>query len=177
MKKIFASVLVAYLFLATTPSKLQAQFNLKKEIGKATESTKQGTKPQGDELDERGKIVLQKFIDILLDPNFDAAAEKALQVIHKSDFNNSGEALKSDRLQFSFKKAWQNAKFYQNPIKITRVQKTSLSGIGFKDTAENGTSYKVWVGKKKGVNGMPAPIYVFFPAGGGEPKIHDYGSL
>jgi hypothetical protein len=161
------------LFLATTPSKLLAQFNLKKEVGKATNSTK----PQGDELDERGKLVLQKFIDILLEPDFNIAAEKALQVIHKSDFNNSGEALKSDRLQFSFKKAWQNAKFYQNPIKITRVQKTNLSGIGFKDTAENGTSYKVWVGKKKGANGMPALIYVFFPAGGGEPKIHDYGSL
>jgi hypothetical protein len=129
------------------------------------------------QFDQRGVVCLQNFINSLLETDFNVAAQKAMQQIHKSDYAKDGSSLKQDRLNFSFKKAWQNAKFYANPIKITRVQKTSLSGIGFKETAQAGTSYKVWIGKKQGVNGMPAPIYVFFPADGGEPKVHDYGSL
>ena len=127
--------------------------------------------------DARGAVCLQNFVNSLLEPDFDAAATKAMEQIHRSDFTKDGAGLKSDRMQFSFKKAWQNVKFYQNPIKITRVQKTNLSGIGFQQTAQQGTSYKVWIGKKKGVSGMPAPIYVFFPNDGSEPKVHDYGSL
>ncbi len=129
------------------------------------------------QFDQRGVVCLQNFVNSLLETDFNVAAQKAMQQIHKSDFAKDGNSLKQDRLNFSFKKAWQNAKFYANPIKITRVQKTSLSAIGFKETAQAGTSYKVWIGKKQGVNGMPAPIYVFFPSDGGEPKLHDYGSL
>lgn len=129
------------------------------------------------QFDQRGVVCLQNFVNSLLDADFNTAAKKAMQQIHKSDYAKDGTSLKQDRLNFSFKKAWQNAKFYENPIKITRVQKTNLTGIGFKETAQAGTSYKVWIGKKQGVSGLPAPIYVFFPADGGEPKLHDYGSL
>ena len=93
------------------------------------------------------------------------------------EYDNSGTNLKRDRLDFSFKKAWQNAKFYQVPIVATRVQKQNLTGIGFGATAQLGTSYKVWISKKDEVNGMPAPLNVFFPGDGSVPTLHYYGSL
>jgi hypothetical protein len=123
--------------------------------------------------------VTQKFMDALNSNSSDisAAAAAAMPFIHKSEYDNSGAALKKDRMDFSFKKAWQNAKFYETPIKVTRIQKQALSGIGFGASAELGVSYKVFIAKKSGVAGMPAALHVFIPKDGGKPKIHYYGSL
>jgi hypothetical protein len=106
-----------------------------------------------------------------------AAAKAALPFIHRSEYNNEGTDLKKDRLDFSFKKAWQNAKFYDSPVKITRIQKQSITAIGFAATAQKGTCYKVFIGKKTGVAGLPAPLNVFIPEDGSDPKVYYYGSL
>jgi hypothetical protein len=106
-----------------------------------------------------------------------AAAKAALPYIHKSEYDKSGSNLKQDRLDYSFKKAWQNAKFYQNPVKITRVQKQSVTAIGFGNTAQKGTCYKVFIAKKEGGTGLPAPLNVFIPEDGTDAKIYYYGSL
>jgi hypothetical protein len=131
------------------------------------------------DFDKKGIEVVNKFIDAINanagDEN--AAALAALPYIHKSEYDNSGAALKKDRMDFSFKKAWQNAKFYDSPVKVTRVQKQSLTAIGFGATAQAGTAYKVFIGKKAGVAGMPAPLNVFFPQDGSDPKVYYYGSL
>jgi hypothetical protein len=106
-----------------------------------------------------------------------AAAKAALPFIHKSEYDKSGTTLKQDRLDYSFKKAWQNAKFYQTPVKITRIQKQSITAIGFGATAQKGTCYKVFIAKKEGGAGLPAPLNVFIPEDGSGPKIYYYGSL
>jgi hypothetical protein len=56
-------------------------------------------------------------------------------------------------------------------VKITRIRRTGVSAIGFRETAEKGKVTDYFVAKKDGVNGMPAPVKIFFPEGGGEPKI------
>jgi len=147
-------------------------------IGAASNTIKAQDVPL-DQFDKRGIEVLNKFMDALnanaADEN--AAAVAAIPYIHKSEYDNTGTALKKDRMDFSFKKAWQNAKFYEAPIKVTRVQKQNLTGIGFQATAQLGVAYKVWVGKKAGVAGLPAPLNIFFPADGTDPKVYYYGSL
>ena len=37
--------------------------------------------------------------------------------------------------------------------------------------------YKYFIAKKDGVGGMPSPIQVFYPEGGGEPIVYDFGSF
>jgi hypothetical protein len=129
--------------------------------------------------DTRGFVVIDSFMTALVTNtgNEKAAAIAALPFIHRSEYDNSGTNLKQDRLDFSFKKAWQNAKFYKLSVEVTRIQKQNLTGIGFGNTAETGTAYKIWIAKKDGVAGLPAPLNVFFPSNGSDPKLYYYGSL
>jgi hypothetical protein len=40
-----------------------------------------------------------------------------------------------------------------------------------------GELYKYFIAKKEGVGGMPAPIQIFYPEGGGDPIVYDFGSF
>ena len=66
-------------------------------------------------------------------------------------------------MEFSLKKDFQNSKFYQYPAKITRVVKILNDYDGYQQNYIEGTSYKVWIAKKDGVAGMPAPVRVIKP--------------
>ena len=129
--------------------------------------------------DKRGITAIEGFMRAILDNAQDigAAAGAAMPYIHPSEFSSDGKGLLPDRMNFSFRKAWQNARFYEMPVRVTRVQRQQLTGIGFGPTAEAGVSYKVWIAKSPGINGMPAPLSVFFPADGSDPRLHGYGSL
>lgn len=132
-----------------------------------------------NKFDQRGIEVINSFMTALVNNQTDemAAAKAALPFIHVSEYDNSGTNLKRDRLDFSFKKAWQNAKFYKLPLSVTRIQRQNLTAIGFGTTAQAGTGFKVWIAKKDGVTGMPAPLNIFFPSDGSAPKLNYYGSL
>lgn len=131
------------------------------------------------DFDKRGIELIDSFMNVLLQNPSDemVAAKAAMPYIHRSEYNNQGNQLMQDRLNFSFKKAWQNAKFYAWPVVVTRIQQQNLSQVGFGETAEAGTGFKIWISKKEGVSGMPAPLNVFFPADGSAPKLNYYGSL
>lgn len=141
------------------------------------------TKPAVAQMDEpvdaRAEKLLNDFLAALNahPDNMDAAVKAALPYLHKSLLAPGGGDVTGDLRNFSFKKAWSNAKFYAQPVKITRIRRTGLSAIGFRETAEKGKVSDYFVGKKEGVNGMPAPVKIFFPEGGGEPKISYVGSL
>jgi len=132
---------------------------------------------QTPEVDKRAEALLNDFMKALLIEEADASAKACLKYVHKSLINTSGDDLTKDLRDFSFKKAHSNAKFYANPVKITRVRKNKVTAIGFKETGENGTEYSYFISKKEGVNGMPAPVNIFFPADGSAPKISYMGSL
>ena len=132
-----------------------------------------------EQVDPRAEKLLNDFLAALTaqPDNMDAAVKAALPYLHKSLLAPDGADVTNDLRNFSFKKAWSNAKFYAQPVKITRIRRTGVSAIGFRETAEKGKVTDYFVGKKDGVNGMPAPVKIFFPEGGGEPKISYVGSL
>lgn len=133
--------------------------------------TAKDTEPKAMEL-------LNKFLEALLIEDADASAKALLPLVHKSLMDDNGDDLTRDLRSFSFKKAHSNAKFYQSPVRVTRVRKTdSRTAIGYGDSAEKGRIEDYFIAKKQGVNGMPAPVQIFFPANGGEPKIAYMGSL
>jgi hypothetical protein len=121
---------------------------------------------------------ISKFIELCVsNTDINEAGKKvvAASLVHKSKLDPTGAQLNADSLRFAFKKAFENAKLYEP--KITRVVLTGTTAVGFKETASKGKLYKYFVAKKEGVTGMPAPIQVFFPEGGGEPVLYDWGSF
>ncbi|MBI3394825.1 MAG: hypothetical protein HY042_03220 [Spirochaetia bacterium] len=79
--------------------------------------------------------------------------------------------------QFSYKRAVQNLKFYDVPPRLHQVHTLGVQTVGGSKNAEKGRRDKYFIKKKEGQNGMPAPVHIFFPEGGGEPKILDFGSF
>lgn len=90
---------------------------------------------------------------------------------------NEDGSLRKDVPQFSLKKDWQNAKFYAFPPQITRVAKLENKSSGYGATAIRGTQYKVWIAKKEGASGVPAPVSFIVPAGETQPKLVNIGSF
>lgn len=100
----------------------------------------------------------------------------AAGLVHASKLdNNDPTQLNADALRFSFKRATDNARFYEP--RITRVVETATTGVGFGGTAQRGRLFKYFVAKRAGIAGMPAPLHVFFPQDGGPPVLFDWGSL
>jgi hypothetical protein len=122
--------------------------------------------------------VLNKFMEALMIADADKSAQEVMKYVHKSLVNDEGTDLIRDLRSFSFKKAHSNAKYYQIPVVVTRVRKTDKrTAIGYDNKAEAGRIEDYFVAKKKGANGLPAPVQIFFPADGGTPRIAYMGSL
>ena len=100
-----------------------------------------------------------------------------LPLVHKTMQTKGGKTLTRDVVRFSFKKASQNVQFYKVPADIYEVHEGRSKTVGWKETAEKGRTDKYFVNKKDDVEGRPAPIAVFIPADGGDPKIIGFGSL
>lgn len=132
-----------------------------------------------EKADPKALQLLNDFFAALSVADENASAKACLKVVHKSLMNPAKDDLTADLRRFSFKKAHDNAKFYAQPIKVTRIRPKNISGIGAKSngTAELGAVHDYFVAKKDGSPGMPAPVQIFFPQGGGEPKIAYMGSL
>lgn len=107
----------------------------------------------------------------------EAAAAAIVPYLHRSLLDASGTHLSTDVRSFSFKKAHVTAGLYTIPVTITRVRPSTTTAIGYGGAAEQGRLVDYFVGKRPGVNGMPAPVTVFFPASGGPPKVAYLGSL
>jgi len=107
----------------------------------------------------------------------DARLKAVIPLVHKSMLTPDGKDLTSNVKRFSYKKAYNNVKFYKVPVEIYQVHRGTVTTIGFKKTAERGRTDKYFVKKKDGIKGFPAPIHVFWPEDGGDPKIVNMGSL
>jgi len=124
--------------------------------------------------------VLHKYTEILKSETLEKCAEAFLEIAGGSLVNPAGTALDIDLPRFSLKKDYGNFKFYAMPLKITRVNKRYSNGDGYGDSAIAGWVYKIWIAKKKGVNGMPAPISIMVPENHPTirtPKVIGIGSL
>lgn len=135
-----------------------------------------------NDLPENVKKVLIEYISALKNAStLDEAASAVLPVMGGSLVNEDGQSLRNSVKPYSLKKDWQNIKFYANPIKITRVNSNpNKSTSGYGESAINGRVYKIWIDKKDGVAGLPAPISIMVPSNHESiktPKIIGIGSL
>jgi hypothetical protein len=119
--------------------------------------------------------VLNKLMAALLIDETEQSVKEAVKLLHKSLLVKTGDDISADLRRFGFKKAHDNAKLYGLPVKIARVRATGATTIGFKETAEKGKVFDYLIEKKAG--GLPAAVKMFFPEGGGEPKVAYLGGL
>jgi CBS-domain-containing membrane protein len=127
--------------------------------------------------DERGIKLLNELLNALSITDDEARLKAVVPLVHKSLLTPDGKDLDNDVKPFSYKKACQNVGFYKNPVKVKYVLKGNTMTVGFQETAENGRADRYFIEKKDGVPGMPAPIHIFWPTSGGEPKIINMGSF
>ncbi|HOR44505.1 MAG TPA: hypothetical protein PK624_06895 [Spirochaetota bacterium] len=108
--------------------------------------------------------VLNQYLKILSEsPTLEDCAKNIYPLLGGGLLSSDGKKVSSDTIQFSLKKDYNNVKFYSVPAEITRIQLNKNSYDGFEKTYIEGDIYKIWVKKKEGVAGMPAPIPVIVP--------------
>ncbi len=122
-------------------------------------------------------VLVQDLLNALLIEDDASRLAAVVPLVHKSLLTRDGKTLDEDTRQFSYKKAWQNARFYALPARIVEVHKGRSLTVGYGPTAEKGRIDKYFIAKKPGQPGRPAPISVFIPQSGGAPRIIDMGSL
>lgn len=109
-------------------------------------------------------VVLNQYLTILsTSKTLEDCGKNLLPIAGGHILAQSGTAISTDVMQFSLKKDYQNVKFYKIPAVITRVQLITNTYDGYGPTLTEGNIYKIWIAKKDGVNGMPAPIPVLVP--------------
>lgn len=118
--------------------------------------------PISDLPQEISDLVNQYVYILQTSATLEEAASKLQNILGGGLLNTQGK-ISQDTLSFTLKKDFQNARLYQYPIKITRVVKILNDYDGYKNTYIEGIGYKVWVAKKEGLPGMPAPVHVIKP--------------
>ncbi|MBU1107745.1 MAG: hypothetical protein KKB51_13820 [Candidatus Riflebacteria bacterium] len=124
--------------------------------------------------------VLNDYATILSSETLEKCAETFFAIAGGGLVNPAGTALDIDLPRFSLKKDFENFKFYAMPLEITRVNKRRSNGDGYGESAIAGWVYKIWIAKKKGTAGMPAPISIMVPENHPTiktPKVIGIGSL
>lgn len=134
-----------------------------------------------DKLPPEVKQVLEQYISMLrAGPDVATVAKAFVAIAGGGVVDESGTALRRDVPEFSLKKDFSDVKFYADPVTITRVNATKSGGQGFGGSAIAGMVYKIWIAKKEGAGGMPAPISIMVPEGHATiktPKVVNIGSL
>jgi hypothetical protein len=121
--------------------------------------------------------VLNNYLKILsTSPSLEACAVEVAKISGGHMLSNSG-LISGDVLPYSLKKDYENVKFYKVPAVITRVVLIEDDYDGYGPTLIQGTRYKIWIAKKDGVAGLPAPIPVLKPKTGAPKIVTTIGSL
>ncbi len=127
--------------------------------------------------DEKAIDLLDRFLAALSIEDAEKRLEAVIPLVHKSLLTADGKDLDNDIKPYSYKKAYENVGCYKQPVEIYEVHKGNTYTVGYGPTAEKGRTDKYFINKKEGVAGRPAPIHIFWPSDGGEPKIINMGSL
>ena len=115
------------------------------------------------------KAVLDEYITILTTSNsIDECADRFLEIAGGGLVNPNGTLLRNSVKPYSLTKDFNNIKFYKVPVEIIRVAKTKTGQAGYGVSALSGDWYKIYIAKKDGVSGMPAPVHIVYP------KNHKY---
>ncbi len=125
---------------------------------------------------KKAEKLLNEFMKAMTLTDYDESAKEVAKLCHKSLLNDNGELTK-DIYSFSFKKAYNNSKYYQNPVKIVRVRAKESTYTGYGENKEEGKIIDYFIGRKNTKTGMPAPVQVFFPSNGDNPSLVYLGNL
>jgi hypothetical protein len=121
--------------------------------------------------------VLNKYLKILsTSPSLEACAPEVAKISAGHMLSQSG-SISQDVLPYSLKKDYENVKFYKVPAVITRVVFIEDDYDGYGPTLIQGSRYKIWIAKKDGVAGLPAPIPIIKPKKGAPKIVTTIGSL
>ncbi len=130
---------------------------------------------QPNEIPPAVKEVLIEYLKILNNSaNLDECATNIVKVCAGHLLTSDLKSIAGDVKPYSLKKDFENAKFYKFPPVITRIQLNKGDYDGFQSNLIEGDSYKIWIAKKEGVAGMPAPIKILVPKSGQQfstPKV------
>jgi hypothetical protein len=126
--------------------------------------------PKDEAPDPRAQALLTRFVQVMQTEDEGLRIQACLPYLHSSLLTADGKDLTPDVKNFQFQKASKNAKWYELPVKITRVRPRSGSDF-------SGREYNYFIARKEDGAGPPASVTVFFPDDGGEPKILYMGSL
>lgn len=129
------------------------------------------------EPEEEAVELLNNFLTALSIEDENERLLAVIPLVHRDLLNRDCTDLSIDVKPFSYKKAYCNVKFYSIPAVITEVRKGNPCTVGYEETAEEGRVDKYFIDKKPDVDGMPAPVEIFWPEDGGPPKIYYMGSL
>lgn len=133
----------------------------------AMSSFAQRSELQPDQLPKEVKDVLIEYLKILnTSTSLDDCAINVVKVCAGHLLTSDLKSIAGDVKPYSLKKDFENAKFYKSPPEITRVQLYKGDYDGYQNTLIEGDSYKIWIAKKDGVAGMPAPIKILVPKSG-----------
>ncbi|MDX2172544.1 MAG: hypothetical protein SFY56_05445 [Bacteroidota bacterium] len=136
-----------------------------------------------DKLPQEVKQVLENYITILSSSaSYEDCATKFTQIAGGGliDESLNKVTLRTATKTYSLKKDFDNIKFYANPIVIKRVSVSPSRTSGFGESAITGTIYKIFIEKKAGGVGLPAPISIMVPKNHPKiksPKVINVGSL
>ena len=130
----------------------------------------------GDVRRENAIYLINEFMSTLQNNTFNASVRKSIPLMHRSLLTPGQKDLDEDTKRFSFKKAYERAKYYNFPIAVTRIDKIKTTEIGHENTHDIGVEYKIWIAKKES-KGYPAPVVIFFKEGSDNPKISYVGSI
>ncbi len=124
------------------------------------------------------ELINQFFASLQIpDPKQREAA--LVPLVHRSLLYNgkAGPELGRNVKEFALKRALREFHLYAHPVQVKEVHCGSRIAIGTRETGERGRVDKYFIAKRPGVEGLPAPIDVFFPESGGAPKLSGFGSL
>jgi hypothetical protein len=129
-----------------------------------------------DTPDPRAAKLLVQLAMALSSADEKTCIEQLLPILHKSLLASAGDDLAREVKALTLKKARTAISKYASPISIARIEKTPTPSVGMGATAEQGAVYEYFL-RPKDNTAISAPVKIFFPANGGEPKISHFGSL
>jgi hypothetical protein len=115
------------------------------------------------------RLLVEEFIKLLATYEVENAAWRAAPFLHRSLL--LGEMMQPQFKQNNFYGAHQRFRSYKTPVNFLKVQNTNRTAIGGLRDRDEGEEFVYTLEKTVDNGGMPGTVRVFFPKGGGAPKI------
>ncbi|MBK8562095.1 MAG: hypothetical protein IPN76_01750 [Saprospiraceae bacterium] len=115
------------------------------------------------------RLLVEEFIKLLATYEVENAAWRAGPFLHRSLLQ--GEMMQPQFKQNNFYSAHQRFRSYKIPVNFLKAQNTNRTTIGGLRDRDEGEEFVYTLEKTVDNGGMPGTVRVFFPKGGGAPKI------